>query len=154
MNKYEEALEKIKMQGWKPRKSTIEDVIKEQEELTQKIRYYPHLWYGEIWQNLSLKFLLWQELFNQAHAKEWILTAKNMGRHLSIDESMYCSTGWQEPCAPFCREANRKLSLRSAWRYHIIYFFLSLFQYTGIKSLSPMSVIQLLSFASPLTLRP
>ena len=43
MNKYEEALEKIKMQGWKPRKSTIEDVIKEQEELTQKIRYYPHL---------------------------------------------------------------------------------------------------------------
>ena len=26
----------------------------------------------------------------KVHAKEWILMAKNMGRHLSIDESMYC----------------------------------------------------------------
>ena len=26
----------------------------------------------------------------KAHAKEWILMAKNMGRLLSIDETMYC----------------------------------------------------------------
>ena len=26
----------------------------------------------------------------KAHAKEWILIAKNMGKHLSIDECMYC----------------------------------------------------------------
>ena len=26
----------------------------------------------------------------KVHAKEWILMAKNMGRHLSIDETMYC----------------------------------------------------------------
>ena len=38
-NKYKEALKKLEEEGWKPRKGTIEEVIKEQKELTEKIRY-------------------------------------------------------------------------------------------------------------------
>ena len=42
---------------------------------------------GQVYKDHLSGYEHWDQ---KAHAKEWILTAKNMGRHLSIDESMYC----------------------------------------------------------------
>ena len=40
---------------------------------------------GQVYKDHLSGYEHWDQ---KAHAKEWILTAKNMGRHLSIDESM------------------------------------------------------------------
>ena len=42
---------------------------------------------GQVYKDHLSGYEHWDQ---KAHAKEWILTAKNMGRLLSIDESMYC----------------------------------------------------------------
>lgn len=42
---------------------------------------------GQVYKDHLSGYEHWDQ---KADAKEWILTAKNMGRHLSIDESMYC----------------------------------------------------------------
>ena len=42
---------------------------------------------GQVYKDHLSDFEHWDQ---KAHAKEWILIAKNMGKHLSIDECMYC----------------------------------------------------------------
>ena len=42
---------------------------------------------GQVYKDHLSDYEHWDQ---KAHAKEWILIAKNMGRHLSIDECMYC----------------------------------------------------------------
>ena len=42
---------------------------------------------GQVYKDHLSDFEHWEQ---KSHAKEWILIAKNMGMHLSIDESMYC----------------------------------------------------------------
>ncbi len=42
---------------------------------------------GQVYKDHLSGYKHWNQ---KAHAKEWILTAKNMSRHLSIDESIYC----------------------------------------------------------------
>lgn len=44
---------------------------------------------GQVYKDHLSNFEHWDQ---KAHAKEWILIAKNMGAHLSIDECMYCGT--------------------------------------------------------------
>ena len=49
---------------------------------------------GQVYKDHLSGYEHWDQ---KAHAKEWILTAKNMGRHLSIDESMYCGRLYTYP---------------------------------------------------------
>ncbi len=49
---------------------------------------------GQLYKDHLRGYAHWDQ---KAHAQEWILTAKNMGRHLSIDESMYCGMGLLVP---------------------------------------------------------
>ena len=42
---------------------------------------------GQVYKDYLSDYEHWDQ---KAHAKEWILIAKNMGKHLSIDECMYC----------------------------------------------------------------
>ena len=42
---------------------------------------------GQVYKDYLSDYEHWDQ---KAHAKEWILIARNMGRHLSIDECMYC----------------------------------------------------------------
>lgn len=42
---------------------------------------------GQVYKEYLSDYNDWDQ---KGHAREWLLLAKNMGGHLSIDESMYC----------------------------------------------------------------